>query len=746
MKTKFVMLLLGTISLLVTSCTQEISDEIQNDQSITTELSDVERFQNKAIRLTVDTETLGVNSEDDDVTYLLHKQGSLNEACEVTAPALGFNSTDYSKSDENYAIDCILEVQEHDLHEKGVALKLDVDQYLCEYVGYTPFRFLQYQPGKTAKYQYNVSCDSICAEEQPDLCDTLESSTYESFTGTVGSNLTVTDTTNILGGTQILNNAIASADGLTCDFDYTDEDEDLSGPNCDEGTIITVNYELQGVDEDTTIGEFCTLGEVKDTAGTYRNTEANCEATYTWDAGTCIDTSTGAPDETAAADAAGDSNGVVSETECRDYARSLSPPGTPYYVTTNSNPICYVNPEGDPGASGVDMNEIVCNNKTDRIWVGYCDNTDYLSASTCIAGGSRWNGGYCYADATKTTRQSCSGTWSEFTCNSSNGVDATAHNTEALCTASGVWGFQQSCRGGASFDDITLDYVDQLEEDCGGDAFACINGPAVDLNESGYDPKKHVSIIYENSDTTSFTQDFTIESPRSKGHSSNMYAASFSRICSDTSTAKSDSDFDSTLLLLKGDEVEELSPFETYGSNGGKAHDTNGDGVTDVYYYADHPFRGRAYYNNPRFTTYPYYSFRCLDKAQDTKAQIRLHVRDWDRQFGDSNAYIMRLSDINQTTPLMDTDTDQEVGSPWNDYKDWDDLFYDVDYNNLSDYDGDGDDLDNLFHQNKCVDVRIGTCYDASSSATADDNQEDCEATAGQYWISDDVIFPGLSL
>ena len=95
---------------------------------------------------------------------------------------------------------------------------------------------------------------------------------------------------------------------------------------------------------------------------------------------------------------------------------------------------------------------------------------------------------------------------------------------------------------------------------------------------------------------------------------------------------------------------------------------------------ADDPFRGY----NPRSDVEtsqkifpnPYYEFYCLDRALETRARIRLMIRDWDRDFSTSYTYLSYVSDVfRDTNGVMDSNgTQSQViwGQDYNDYDDWD--------------------------------------------------------------------------
>lgn len=231
-------------SLLLTSCTDNISEEVKNSETLSEEQQTAAKFSNKSIRV--------VSTMPEGMSHILHKSGSMEGACEIKSPTLGFESTDYDKTSDVYTTDCILDVQEYDLFKQGAKLEVQVDEFLCEYINYKPFRFLQYLPGETTRTQYKVTCDTTCAEAQPDICDR----TFHTGSGILaideGGVLTQgqmdpTDTNNAL-----LKNSFNPVNTpLTCQFDYssTTPRNGTTAPNCDEGSITTHTINIiSGVD------------------------------------------------------------------------------------------------------------------------------------------------------------------------------------------------------------------------------------------------------------------------------------------------------------------------------------------------------------------------------------------------------------------------------------------------------------------------------------------------------------------
>ena len=221
--------LLLLITLMALSCTEEISEEIQNSSSSSSSSDSDVDFTTKSIRL--------VHKMDDELSYVMHKAGDYESDCELQAPSAGFDADDYDYTDKNYAIDCVLDVEELDLVTNGLELEFQVDDYLCEYVEYKPYSALRFQPGKTTRIVYEVECDAACEENSS--IKSLCGNTYDEFYGAIGTVDMTPDGTEV--GNQIPDL------GKMCFYDYesrlgTDSD-DFSYPNCDEGFVRT--YKVQ---------------------------------------------------------------------------------------------------------------------------------------------------------------------------------------------------------------------------------------------------------------------------------------------------------------------------------------------------------------------------------------------------------------------------------------------------------------------------------------------------------------------
>ena len=513
----------------VVSCTEEISEDIQNQATSTPSTpSSPSVADSSSIRV--------VNNKDPLLSYVIHKAGSVDEACELSSPSSGFDANDYENDDSNYVVDCILDAEEYDIFFDGIDLDVQVDENLCEYVEYKPFKYFQWQPGFTQRTIYEVECAEFCQTDA--ATQNLCGNTYATYPG--GSSLSFSNRITDLEASAL------------CMYDYSDEESgEVNGPNCDEGKVNVVVLTLDPDDPD--------------------------------------------------------------------------------------------------------------------------------SPTTCDAGGGL---GYV---------------------------------TEAEAT----------------------------ETECGGEVTACYGGAATNTANLDLD---ETSIVYQNLSLDSLTIDVSTESsPFENEFTSNLSVANFSRVCSDTTNTKVNSDFDVLRTTLAGDEVETMTDTTSFAPI---PIDIEEDGVIDHYALARHPLDGVGITASARNDVSPYYSIRCLDRARDTKAQIRIFVREWDRTFDTDNLFLARLSDVNQgVNARMDASGEQEPGRPWNNFLDWDDLFVDYDFNssldsNVNDL---GGNLDPVFISNQCTDINTGYCFDGLGGASAPGftNQTTCEAASvNHYWIPGTEAFP----
>jgi hypothetical protein len=210
------------------SCTEEITEELQNEEQlqVTNTTPTAASFSNKSIRL--------VNKMDPNLSFTMHKAGTVNEACEIAAPSTGFNADDYDKTNSAYAQDCILDVQELDLSFHGADFEIQVDDNLCEYVSYVPYHYVAFPYGASDKTYYEVTCDQTCETANPTICG----KTFDSHV-TVGG-----DSDSIYTTGEFLNEI--DSPEAACLYDWQTKYGTASNyPNCDIGTRTPIIVEMK---------------------------------------------------------------------------------------------------------------------------------------------------------------------------------------------------------------------------------------------------------------------------------------------------------------------------------------------------------------------------------------------------------------------------------------------------------------------------------------------------------------------
>ena len=176
--------------------------------------------------------------------------------------------------------------------------------------------------------------------------------------------------------------------------------------------------------------------------------------------------------------------------------------------------------------------------------------------------------------------------------------------------------------------------------------------------------------IADNTDLDSYTRDISYDAPISLGHfGQNRHLANYSRICSDRTLPKVGLYETNS---LNGAEVEEMNTFYPGNTFTIPVETDPVEGTTEGFKYSDHPLRSLN-------GSQPYYQVLCLDQAQDVKAQIRIFIREWDRDFDEDSIYLGRVSDVNSVSEkFMDLEDELQDGTTeWNDRDDWDDIFTD---------------------------------------------------------------------
>jgi len=217
--------------LALVSCTEEISEELKNSET-SDALTDAQKFTGATMTLE--------HKMPEELSYRMHKEGSSTIECSLAAPATGFSASNYYKSLDDYAagedpqvINCVLEAQELDLYQNGAELELTVDEFLCEYVTFEPFKYYTHPAGQTTRTLYELECEDTD-------CDSRCGNTYENIDLSTPGDPTFS--------------GLVDPSTLNCYYDHTDND----GPNCDSGAITTIVFEMTGQDDPVPADRTCT--------------------------------------------------------------------------------------------------------------------------------------------------------------------------------------------------------------------------------------------------------------------------------------------------------------------------------------------------------------------------------------------------------------------------------------------------------------------------------------------------------
>jgi len=352
------------------------------------------------------------------------------------------------------------------------------------------------------------------------------------------------------------------------------------------------------------------------------------------------------------------------------------------------------------------------------------------SENDCTTAGT-WNEAYCI-DATFETEGTCEadtpGNWVDAVC-------SVGGRSEAYCAAAGSWK-ALDCRLTDNLARIVK--KEKIVDSCGGNPNSCFEGPGTEFGE------EFTGVIWNNDSVSAFSQEVEVKAPFDLSRPSNRYAASYSRTCVNDSSKAGVNPYATNTVPFQGHEIEELSTFDRYSA---VSVDSDKNGSDDYLVYGDHPFMSVASSGSrPRYATKPYYAINCLDQSRDVKAQIRVHIREWDRAFLKTFSFLNKVSDVDIPTVLdryMDNSGTHDGDQEWNDALDWDDFYDDKglfpvnDCRTLDKVPSAGVCTNNTFYENKkdcqdnvprCVggDVNItdrincGTCTGGSGGATAE--------------------------
>lgn len=182
---------------------------------------------------------------------------------------------------------------------------------------------------------------------------------------------------------------------------------------------------------------------------------------------------------------------------------------------------------------------------------------------------------------------------------------------------------------------------------CGGKKAACLAGPVTSVITSLEDLENGINGQWVESYSAGLKKEWTMNSPFQSLDATNLRNANgiANNACTDS-----------------------------------RADASAWDDLTHSTYPSRSPFAGTGPFTGPSAPN-AFYEFNCLDAAYDSKARIRVTVRDWDRSFKINNRITevvpgLAVPVLAASSRLMNSTTTTPLGVPWNNRDDWDDIYY----------------------------------------------------------------------
>lgn len=235
MKSMMKNLTLLSMGLLIYSCNEKISPEIENGNSTT--IPSVLAPDQYYFQVTNNSPTI--------LNYKLHKTGAGNAAtdCKISSTGTALSSTLYigdvatAQDSKSYDIACFMEAEELSLYFNGLDFSVEASKNTCEYVGYSPYSYFDAIPGNSSSVWAAVDCEGASSAHV--LADanatTLAVGIGATLDGVTPLNCDKMVDTTIAIGSRVAQN-IPSEMQNRCLFDY-ETNGGGNGQNCDTGII-----------------------------------------------------------------------------------------------------------------------------------------------------------------------------------------------------------------------------------------------------------------------------------------------------------------------------------------------------------------------------------------------------------------------------------------------------------------------------------------------------------------------------
>lgn len=246
MKRELQILSLSALAVLSYGCNEKISPELENGNSTTT--TTVIPPETYYFQITNKSPTV--------LNYVLHRTGAgrASTPCRVESTSTAFSSDLFisdklsaaSWDDRTLDISCFFEAEELSLHFNGLKFGIEASKNTCEYIGYTPYSFLQAIPGDSSSTYTGITCDgSVTSAQAATATPAASVPDYGAGPTKIGCEQLVDNNISVATRTPV------SADDLQalCKFDY-ETNGGGNGKNCDIGTITYTQNIVSDFDHD----------------------------------------------------------------------------------------------------------------------------------------------------------------------------------------------------------------------------------------------------------------------------------------------------------------------------------------------------------------------------------------------------------------------------------------------------------------------------------------------------------------
>jgi hypothetical protein len=253
MKSLWKNLSLVSMGLLIYSCNEKVSPELQSGNSTTVPtISIPEEYYFKV-----------TNNSAAVLNYKLHRTGEGNASvdCKVKTTGTALSSALYIGENalahdlKTYDISCYLEAEELSMFYNGLSFKVEASKNTCEYVAYSPYSYYDSIPGSSSAHYVGITCDtaggvsnaSITLANSPTYVDSFGATQTVLSAGGVLLKCGYMVDTNVLEASRV-QRPIPEDKQKLCAYDYATNGGG-NAQNCDTGIITFETYNYYDADE-----------------------------------------------------------------------------------------------------------------------------------------------------------------------------------------------------------------------------------------------------------------------------------------------------------------------------------------------------------------------------------------------------------------------------------------------------------------------------------------------------------------